>query len=77
MWGHVCALGNARKQRARSAALAPKRVRFAAGRKTACYKLHDNKIRAVIGQKSGQASKFDVMGDQAGYNHYYSGSNRE
>jgi len=47
------------------------------GRRTACYKLHDNKIRAVIGQKSGQASKFDVMGDQAGHNHYYSGSNRE
>ena len=39
--------------------------------------MSDSKIRAVIGQKSGQASKFDVMNDQAGYNHYYSSSNRE
>ena len=48
-----------------------------AGRRQSCYKLQDSMIRAVIGQKSGQKTKFDAMGDQAGYNHYYASSNRE
>ena len=39
--------------------------------------MSDGRIRAVIGQKTGQASKFDVMNDQRGHNHYYSSSNRE
>jgi len=47
------------------------------GIKTGCYKLADDKIRAAIGQKSGQASKFDVMGDQAGIDHRYSSGNYE
>jgi len=47
------------------------------GIKSGCYKLADDKIRAVIGQKSGQSSKFDVMGDQAGYDHRYSYGNYE
>ena len=34
------------------------------------YKMHDDIIRAVIGQKLGQATKFDIMGDQAGVNMY-------
>ena len=52
-------------------------MRLVAGRRSSCYKLSDDKIRAVIGQKSGQPSKFDTMGDGAGHNHYYSNSNRE
>ena len=47
------------------------------GLKTHCYKLADDKIRAVIGQKSGQSSKFDVMGDQAGREHGTSSGNYE
>ena len=47
------------------------------GRRTYAYKLHDNKIRAVIGQKSNTASMFEVMQDQASWNHYYASSNRE
>ena len=42
-----------------------------------CYKLVDDKIRAVIGQKKGQPSKFDVMQDQAGIDHRYSNGNYE
>jgi len=41
------------------------------------YKLADTKIRAVIGQKSGTPTAFDIMGDQAGINSYYSGVNVE
>ena len=33
-------------------------------------KMHDDVIRAVIGQEQGKASKFDIMGDQAGVNLY-------
>ena len=36
-----------------------------------------DKIHAVIGQKSGQSSKFDVMQDQAGIDHRYSHGNYE
>ena len=49
----------------------------ATGIKTGCYKLADDKIRAVIGQKSGQSSKFDVMQDQAGIDHRYTNGNYE
>jgi len=41
------------------------------------YKLADTKIRAVIGQKSGTPTGFDLMGDQAGINSHYSGYNVE
>ena len=48
------------------------------------YKMHDEEIRAVIGQpdhknkaKSATASKFSYMMDQSGWNGYYAGSNRE
>ena len=37
----------------------------------------DDKIQAVIGQKSGQSSKFDVMQDQAGIDHRYTNGNYE
>jgi len=47
------------------------------GIKTGCYKMADDKIRAVIGQKSGQSSKFDVMQDQAGIDHRYTNGNYE
>jgi hypothetical protein len=55
------------------------------------YKMHDNQIRAVLGQKDhtntdrslknynkgDYHTKFDYMMDQSGYNSYYSGGNRE
>lgn len=48
------------------------------GRRGHVYKLHDSKIRAVIGQKQdGSKSMFEVMQDQAGWNQYYASSNRE
>jgi len=51
--------------------------RLMTGIRTGCYKMPDNQIHAVIGQKSGQSSKFDVMQDQAGIDHRYSHSNLE
>ena len=46
-------------------------------RKQEAYKLSDRQIQAVIGQEPGQASKFSVMGDQAGHHGYYSSGNYE
>ena len=37
----------------------------------------DDKIRAVIGQKSGQTSKFDVMQDQSTWDRRYTNGNYE
>ena len=49
----------------------------ATGNRAYCYKLHDNNIRAVIGQKSGQSSKFDIMNDQSTWDRRYSSANLE
>jgi len=47
------------------------------GRRTYRYKLHDNKIRAVIGQKSNTASMFEIMQDANGICAHYTSWNRE
>ena len=39
--------------------------------------MSDDKIRAVIGQKSGQSSKFDVMNDQSTWDRRYTSANLE
>ena len=50
---------------------------LATGTFTQCYKLADDKIRAVIGQKSGQSSKFDIMQDQSTRDRRYQNANLE
>jgi len=47
------------------------------GNRAGCYKMADDKIRAVIGQKSGQSSKFDVMNDQSTWDRRYTSANLE
>jgi hypothetical protein len=42
-----------------------------------CYKMPDHLIRAVIGQKSGQSSKFDIMQDQSTRDSRYQNANLE
>jgi len=46
-------------------------------KKGCAYKMNDDVIRAVIGQKLNQVTKFDVMQDQIGTHTYYSRNNRE
>jgi len=46
--------------------------------KGCAYKMHDDIIRAVIGQEDAETdAKFDVMQDQIGTHTYYSANNRE